>query len=396
MNPEILKKKLEYEKRKARAKEFKARLTCTICGEKAKLNCPCETTQCAPGARTGRGRRARTTRVNGSGAARSHATRPRRYCSTDCQRVDWRDRGHRAVCKKIRGERAAEAARAQAPTPPPTPPKEVFYGPAPRSHADEVRARIAAEHEAARVRREANPERQPESARYGSRCPICLDDWDVNAVPMIRMCCCRLVCRSCDEKIVGKPCPLCRSPELNSSAERLAALRRHVNNDMPEAVKHLASAYQHGDRDLGLVKSAKKAVKLYKRAVELGDTQAMVNLGSFYVGCHTGSGVKVDKKKAMQLFRMAADRGSPQGQCNLAAALMEENETEQAVPWYRRSAQQGFAFAQANLAVCYAHGITVDRDLDEAKRLCALAAAAGNEQARALLAQLQVDGVLDA
>ena len=51
MNPEILQKKLEYEKRKARAKEFKARLTCTICGEKAKLNCPCETTQCAPGAR---------------------------------------------------------------------------------------------------------------------------------------------------------------------------------------------------------------------------------------------------------------------------------------------------------------------------------------------------------
>ncbi|KAH8050390.1 hypothetical protein JL722_11356 [Aureococcus anophagefferens] len=48
-----------------------------------------------------------------------------------------RCRGHRKACKKIRSERAAEA-----PTPPSSPPREVFYGPAPRSHADEIRARI--------------------------------------------------------------------------------------------------------------------------------------------------------------------------------------------------------------------------------------------------------------
>ncbi|KAK7253351.1 hypothetical protein SO694_00001463 [Aureococcus anophagefferens] len=136
-------KQREFEKVKARAKALRLRLTCTICGEKAKLNCPCGTTQ---------------------------------YCSTDCQRIDWRDRGHRKACKKIRDERAAEAARAEAPTPPP--PEEIVYGPAPRSHADEVRARIAAEHEAARARREANPE-EPETTRMGSRCPICLEAWDV-------------------------------------------------------------------------------------------------------------------------------------------------------------------------------------------------------------------------
>ena len=321
-------------------------------------------------------------------AARSRAMRPRRYCSTECQRIDWRERGHRKACKKIRSERAAEAARAEAPTPPPSPPRDVFYGPAPRSHADEVRARIAAEHEAARARREANPEREPASARYGSRCPICFDDWDVNAAQRVQICCCRSVCRSCGEKIVDKPCPLCRAPDFKSNAERLAALRRHVNNDMPEAVKHLGGAYEHGDQALGIVKSAKKAVKLYERAVELGDVGAMVNLGLHYNGMRTGAGVKVDKKKAMQLFRMAADRGSPQGQSNLALVLMEENETEQAVHWFRVAAQRGLAAAQVNLAVCYANGITVDRDLDEAKRLCALAAAAGNEHASALLAKL--------
>ena len=48
-------KQREYEVKKARAKALKLRLTCTICGEKAKLNCPCGTTQCDPGARVGGG-----------------------------------------------------------------------------------------------------------------------------------------------------------------------------------------------------------------------------------------------------------------------------------------------------------------------------------------------------
>ncbi|KAH8058727.1 hypothetical protein JL722_5959 [Aureococcus anophagefferens] len=148
--PEWMVKKREYEERMARAKNAKLRTLCTICSAKAKLPCPCGTAQ---------------------------------YCTVACQRIDWRDRGHRTACKKIRDDRAAEAARAEAPTPP----KEVFYGPAPRSHADEVRARIAAEHEAARVRREANPEPEPESARFGSRCPVCFEDWDVNGVNVLRL-----------------------------------------------------------------------------------------------------------------------------------------------------------------------------------------------------------------
>ena len=151
MKAEYVEKQREYEEKKARAKALQLRLTCTICGAKPRtlLNCPCGTTQ---------------------------------YCSTECQRIDWRDRGHRKACKKIRSERAAEAARAEAPTPPPSPPREVFYGPAPRSDADVIRARIAAEHEAARVRREANPEPVPQSARFGSRCPICLEDWDLSLI----------------------------------------------------------------------------------------------------------------------------------------------------------------------------------------------------------------------
>ena len=315
------KKEREYEQKKARTKL--ALNVCTICGKKGGRPC------------------------KGCGTVA--------YCSTECQRIDWRDRGHRKACKKIQDERAAEAARAEAraeaPTPPPSPPREVVYGPAPRSHADEVRARIAAEHEAARARREANPEREPESARYGSRCPICLEEWDVNGKTIFFACCCRTICESCMIKTHNDAvCALCLKPESTSDAEELAIIRRHVENEVPEAINHLAGCYREGEH--GLVKSAKKAAKIYKRAVELGDVDAMLNLGLMYM---TGE-FKLDKKKAVQLWRMAADRGN--------------------------------ATAQKNLGCAYRNGDGCSKDLDEARRWFILAALQGLDVAKEILADL--------
>jgi len=335
------KKQLEYEQRMARVKNAKLRTLCTICGAKAKLPCPCGTTQ---------------------------------YCSVACQKVDWRERGHRKACKKIRDDRAAEAARAEAPTPP----REVFYGPAPRSHADEVRARIAAEHEAARVRREANPEPEPASARYGSRCPICLEEWDVNDPGMLRVCCCRRVCRSCNDKI-GNACPMCRVP-CAEDAEALAQVRRHVENEVPEAITCLGNAYQFGH--FGLVKSDKKAAKIYRRAVELGNMDAIVFLGELY---QFGEGVKLDKKKAERLFRAAADRGDASAQTSLAALLKSEKKFEEAIRYYALAANQGFTFAEVNLGCCYRDGQGTEVDLGKARYWFERAAAKGNEKAIANL-----------
>ncbi len=346
--PEWMVKKREYEQRMARVKNAKLRTLCTICSAKAKLPCPCGTAQ---------------------------------YCTVACQRIDWRDRGHRKACKKIRDDRAAEAARAEAP---PSPPKEVVYGPAPRSHADEVRARIAAEHEAARVRREANPEREPQSARWGSRCPICLEEWDVNGHGMLRGCCCRKVCRSCQDKIGSEgACPLCRIPCAKTHAETLAHLRLHVENEVPEAITCLGSAYRLGH--LGLMKSDKKAAKIWKRAVELGDVEAMRLLAEM---CNDGSGVKLDKKKAERLIRMAADRGDAIAQCNLGILLDSEKKFEEAFRYFALAAEQGLTLAEACLGMCYRDGEGAEVDLGKARYWYERAAAKGHEDAIKLLAHL--------
>ena len=345
-------KKLEYENRMARArgKKLDTLKTCTICGaDKAKACQGCGTTA---------------------------------YCSTDCQRIDWRDRGHRKVCKKIQ---AAEAARTEAPTPPPSPPREVFYGPAPRSQADEIRARIAAEHEAARARREANPEAESTYGRLGSRCPICLEEWDGNETAKFMSCCCRKVCNSCGDRLHNKPCPLCRSAHPNNQSEVLANIRRHVDNEVPEAITHLGTMYRTG---VVVVKSGKKAAKLYKRAVELGDVEAMNWLGSLY---SKGNGVKLDKKKAAQLWRMAADHGHVWARFNLGNLIeSKDGAPGEYVEHYKIAAAHGLSHAQFRLGCCYNEGKGVAKDFDEARRLWASAAANGNEKATAVLDTLRM------
>ena len=342
-------KRASYEEsvrsKQAQAKQLSLRLACDICGEKAKLNCPCGTTQ---------------------------------YCSVACQRVDWRDRGHRTACKKIRDERAAETARAEAPTPPP---EEVFYGPAPRSGADEVRARIAAEHEAARARREANPEPKPmHGERYGGRCPVCYEDWDVNATTRIRKCCCRKICRACDDKVGYNPCPLCRAPASKSDAEDLARLRRHVDNELPEALLYLGNAYKTGE--FGLVASMKKAAKLLKRAAELGNANAMSNLAAQYLA---GEGVKKDQKKATQLIRKAAEQGFPPAQCTAGMECEADGNFRDAFAYYKLAADQGFTQAEVFLGMAYCRGQGVEKNVEEAMRLLLRAAEKGNEVAMSVL-----------
>ena len=202
---------------------------------------------------------------------------------------------------------------------------------------------------------QANPEPGPTSARWGSRCPICLEEWDMNAGLRVALCCCRRVCVSCDRKISKNDrCPLCRSPPLVNEAAELAALRRHVENGCPEATNLLGTMYRNGL--LGLEVNKRKAVKIFKRAVERGDVFAMSNLGVMY---EKGIGVKVDRevgfKKAEQLYRMAADRGCYGGRHNLGLMMRMKGDYDKAMFHLDLSAKQGYPpaahdFERAKLA----------------------------------------------
>ena len=160
-----------------------------------------------------------------------------------------------------------------------------------------------------------------------------------------------------------------------------------MENEVPEAITFLGNAYR--SCDFGLVKSDKKAAKIYKRAVELGNVEAMSNLGKLY---ETGSGVKLDKKKAKQLLATAADRGYAKAQYNLGLLHYndeEVNNDKEALRNFKRSADQGFTHAMFMVGICYQHGIGAALDLEDARRWYELAAAKGNKLAIARLEMLE-------
>ena len=71
------------------------------------------------------------------------------------------------------------------------------------------------------------------------------------------------------------------------------------------AMCNLALMYKNGDY---VDKNMKKAVELWQKAADLGDMNAINNLALMY---KNGDGVDKDMKKVMELCQKAADLGNP-------------------------------------------------------------------------------------
>lgn len=96
----------------------------------------------------------------------------------------------------------------------------------------------------------------------------------------------------------------------------------------------------------------KTAVKLYKRAVELGSTDSMVQLGFFYEFGRKPA--RLDKQKALALYKKAADLGDPNGcfyyartvcpdltKYTLADAMRRDPKILEAAHYFKLAADQG-------------------------------------------------------
>ena len=103
-----------------------------------------------------------------------------------------------------------------------------------------------------------------------------------------------------------------------------------------------------------------------------------IDLGLMY---QNGRGVPQNDKEAVDWFTKAAEQGFAGSQYSLG--LMYGNgrgvpqDDKQAVHWYTKSAEQGFAEAQNNLGVMYANGRGVPQDDKEAVDLYTKAAKQG-------------------
>jgi TPR repeat protein len=149
-----------------------------------------------------------------------------------------------------------------------------------------------------------------------------------------------------------------------------------------EAMRNLARLYQRG---LGTPPSDSLALDWYRRAVDAGSVDAIVDVGLMYA---EGMDGRHDADQALRWFQRAADAGSPRAMHAIGRLHEDAKDYGQALVWYRRAADAGSAEAMNNLGVLYQNGWGVASDRAEAARWYRRAAEAGSPVAAGNLAAL--------
>jgi TPR repeat protein len=132
-----------------------------------------------------------------------------------------------------------------------------------------------------------------------------------------------------------------------------------------------------------------EAMRWYRRAADLGNANAMENIGMLY---HTGRGIIRDDAEALRWWRKAADLGGANAMNHIGAAYRDgqgvNRDYVEAMRWFRQSSELGNAHAMTAIGFLYQHALGVKLDYAEAIRWYRKAAALGDARARQRLQQL--------
>lgn len=168
----------------------------------------------------------------------------------------------------------------------------------------------------------------------------------------------------------------------------LASYKKAYELGNTQALYALAAMYDEG---MGVGKDPVRARFYYEIAAEKKFAPAIVNLG---IQNERGIGGAIDYNKAYSLYGRAADLGDARAITKMG--LFAENgqgvakNPKQARALYEKSAAMGDHEGMINLARCVANGIGGKKDVAEARRLLEKAALAGSAEAKRILAS--VDG----
>lgn len=123
--------------------------------------------------------------------------------------------------------------------------------------------------------------------------------------------------------------------------------------------------------DEGFNQSA-KALPWFRKAAELGNPQAQVELAELY---EAGDGVPKDMDMALQWYQKAADQDHDEAQLALAMHYIDDlNEPKEALGLLQKSANQGNANAQYQLGLLYLGEVDIPADKLKAWHYFSLAA----------------------
>jgi TPR repeat protein len=132
-----------------------------------------------------------------------------------------------------------------------------------------------------------------------------------------------------------------------------------------------------------------KALEAWKRASAQGDTESYYRIGLLYA---RGEGVVPSLPDAVTWYRRAAEAGHTEAQYQLGLIYLNGSKGGVGDHWLKAASLQNSEAAQRTLNMLFPNGISVGRDLGEAKRWIWAAAVAGKVEAQAVLGELYRSG----
>jgi len=188
-------------------------------------------------------------------------------------------------------------------------------------------------------------------------CCICLDELSTDINELMRYTCCgKACCLGCHNNVMKSKmpddlknrCHQCRKPNPKTNEEAVKRIREWVVKGKVWAQRMLAGFYKDGA--CGVEQSYVMAAMLYEKAVDQGDSGAMVNLGCMY---RNGKGVAQSYIKAVEFYTMAAENGDVDAMNNLGTRYIQgqgvDQSNELAREWWTKAANEGFEDAIENL-----------------------------------------------
>ena len=133
------------------------------------------------------------------------------------------------------------------------------------------------------------------------------------------------------------------------------------------------------------------AIALYRKASDLGCTDATVHLGMILV-----DGTEDERQEAVGLFRLADEKGNSSGTRNLgycyAVGIGVEKDKERAAELYIKASEMGNAKAMCNIGVLYEYGHGVPQDMTKAAEWYGKSAEGGYSRGMTNYARMLRDG----
>ena len=178
-------------------------------------------------------------------------------------------------------------------------------------------------------------------------------------------CCGKIICSGCihagattgDDKL----CPFCRAPAPTSDDENNRRVKKRIELGDAQAMYELGCDYSQGLH--GLTQNMEKALELWHRAGELGKAAGYHNIGCEYIN---GEGVERDEKKAIHYWELAAMNGSALSRFNLGNSEIRAGNMNRALKHYMIAVGVGDDSSMKTIQEMYKHGYATKDDYVQA------------------------------